>query len=165
MWRQNNKLFFKCRIPQKDYSYKTFFACSQVFPLVAEVFLFVSRTAPSLWIIFCPFVSYNVNWHEDNLSVDQEHRWFVRGEEVCFPWNCLECCLSLGNMLREYIALGLDTIIIIKMHQSEVFYSYRTSHLFIILPMSEWNSDRSSYFFLQSPRFCKGWFFFLTWDN
>ena len=79
MWRQNNKLFFKCRIPQKDYSYKTFFACSQVFPLVAEVFLFVSRTAPSLWIIFCPFVSYNVNWHEDNLSVDQEHRWFVRG--------------------------------------------------------------------------------------
>ena len=59
---------------------KTFFACSQVFPLVAEVFLFVSRTAPSLWIIFCPFVSYNVNWHEDNLSVDHEHRWFVRGE-------------------------------------------------------------------------------------
>ena len=27
------------------------------------------------------------------------------------------------------------------------FYSYRTSHLIIIIPMSEWNSDRSSYYF------------------
>ena len=81
-WMQviNLKTEWYVALQVPHYSYKTFFACSQVFPLVAEVFLFVSRTAPSLWIIFCPFVSYNVNWHEDNLSVDQEHRWFVRGE-------------------------------------------------------------------------------------
>ena len=110
--------------------------------------------------------SYNVNWHEDNLSVDHERRWFVRGEgkfvfhEITSSAVCRweTCC---GNILLlawtpSSSSKCIKPRFLIMLNLSFYYSSYICRNGILIDPPNT---------FLQSPRFCKGWFFFLTWDN
>ena len=112
---------------------------------------------------FLPFFSYNVNWHEDNLSVDHEHRWFVRGEgkfvfhEITSSAVCRweTCC---GNILLlawtpSSSSKCIKPRFLIMLNLSFYYSSYICRNGILIDPPNT---------FLQSPRFCKGWFFFLT---